>query len=251
MAQLDSGVKKILIGGNVPPRSPSYQPHFISEVEAEESLGKERYFRWLSRLVMLCAFVSLSFFLSSTLVIFRLAPEIIVEPLLLVSNQTDSKNLVRYEPIAENMPSLKQMTEMFIKQYVIMRNTVVIDEREMTTRWGIGGIVQYLSSEDVYADFVGPFASDVGRLYNRDYSSEVYIDRIGKEGENSPSWTVDFTVHHLSQSRNNTGTMTLKTERFRASVTPRYYPGRKLVTRRLVNPLGFMVEKYNQSEIRE
>lgn len=251
MAQLDSGVKKILISGNVPPKSSAYQPHFISEVEKEEAFGKERYFRWLSRLVMLCAFVSLSFFLSSTLVIFRLAPEIIVEPLLLVSNQTDSNNLVRYEPIATNMPSLKQMTEMFIKQYVIIRNTVVIDEQEMKTRWGLGGIIQYLSSEEVYSDFVGPFAEDVGRLYNREYSSEVYIDRIGKESETSPSWTVDFTVHHLSQGRSSSGTMTLKTEKFRASITPRYYPERKLVTRRLVNPLGFMVEKYNQSEIRE
>lgn len=251
MAQLDSGVKKILISGKVPPQNTAYQPHFISEVEAEESQGKERYFRWLSRLVMLCAFLSLSFFLSATLVIFRLAPEIIVEPLLLVSNQSDSNNLVRYEPIAENMPSLKQMTEMFIKQYVIMRNTVVIDEREMTTRWGLGGIIQYLSSDEVYSDFVGRNAEDVTRMYDQEYSSEVYIDRIGKEGENLPSWTVDFTVHHLSQKRSNTGTMTLRTEKFRASITPRYYPERKLVTRRLVNPLGFMVVKYNQSEIRE
>ena len=251
MAQLDNGVKKILISGNVPSRSRSYQPHFISEVEAEESYGKERYFRWLSRLVMLCALISLSFFLCSTLVIFRLAPEIIVEPLMLVGSQSDSNNLVRYEPITEKMPSLKQMTEMFIKQYIIIRNTVIIDEQEMTTRWGVGGIIQCLSSESVYEDFVGRNFGDVNRMYNHEYSSEVYIDRIGKEGKNSPSWTVDFTIHHLSQGRNNMGSMKLKTERFRASITPRYHPERRLVTRRLVNPLGFTVDKYNQSEIRE
>lgn len=251
MAQLGSGIKKVLISGNSPAYKASYQPHFIDETDAREENGKERYFLWLSRLVMLCALVSLAFFLSATLVIFRLAPEIIVEPLLLVSNQTDSNNVVRYEPITEKMPSIKQMTEMFVRQYVIMRNTVVVDEQEMKTRWGPGGIVYFLSSESVYSDFVGRNIDSIERMYDSEYSSEVYIDNIGKEAENSPAWRVDFTVHHLSQGRNNSGAMTLKTEKFRASVTPRYHPERKLITRRLVNPLGFTVEKYNQSEIRE
>lgn len=250
MAQLGNGEKKILLTGNVSPRA-SYQPHFISETDADEESGRGRYFLWLSRLVMLCAFVSLAFFLCATLVIFRLAPEIIVEPLLLVSNQTDSDNVVRYESINEKMPSIKQITEMYIKQYVITRNTVVLDEQEMKTRWGLGGIIYFMSTPEVYYDFVGNNAEAVGNMYDGEYSSEVYIDYLDKESENSPSWRVDFTIHHLSQNRNSGWAMTLKTEKFRASITPRYHPERKIVARRLVNPLGFTVEKYNQSEIRE
>lgn len=247
--QLESGTKKILLTGKSPEQK-AYQPHFIDAMQEDETHGKERYFLWLSRLVMLCAVLSLGFFLCSTLVIFRLAPEIIVEPLMLVANQKDSESMVRYEPINTKMPSLKQMTEMFVKQYVIMRNTVINDEQEMTTRWGYGGIVHYLSSPDVYDEFVGKNAQNIKFMYDNEYSSEVYIEKAVKD-EITSAWTVDFAVHNLSRGRNSTGALTLKTLRYRASVTPRYYPERYFVARRLVNPLGFTVIKYNQSEIRE
>jgi len=247
--QLEDGTKKILLTGKSPQKN-AYQPHFIDEMDEDETRGKKRYFLWLSRLVMLCAVIALGFFLCSTLVIFRLAPEIIVEPLMLVANQKDSASMVRYEPINTQMPSLKQMTEMFVKQYVIMRNTVINDEQEMTTRWGYGGIVHYLSSEEVYKEFVGKNAQRVTAMFDNEYSSEVYIERAVKD-EITSAWTVDFAVHNLSRGRNSSGALTLKTLRYRASVTPKYYPERHFVARRLINPLGFTVVKYNQSEIRE
>ena len=251
MAQLDNGTKQILLAGTATEKKAGYQPHFISEINRNETSGKEIYFMWLSRLVILCAITSLAFFLCSTLVIFRLAPEIIVEPLLLVANQKDSESMVRYEPMTTKMPSLKQMTEMFIKQYIIMRNTVVNDDAEMVTRWGPGGIVHYMSSREVYSDFIGNHRDHIGQMYDKEYSSEVSIDSIARESENSPVWRVDFSVHNLSHGRNSTGALTLKTVRYRASVTPKYFPEKSVVVRRLINPLGFTVVKYNQSEIRE
>lgn len=250
MAQLGDGLKRPLLAGQNMKKPAGYQPHFLSESDNQETSNKSVYFLWLSRLVMLCAIVSLSFFLSSTLVIFRLAPEIIVEPLLLVANQKDSESMVRYEPITEKMPSIKQLTEMYVRQYVIMRNTVVNDEKEMTTRWGPGGIVNYLSADDVYMDFVGKNIKNVNKMFDKGYSSEVYIDAVGRE-ENSPSWWVIFTVFNLSSDRNETGALTLKITRYKAAVTPRYYSYRHLLKARLINPLGFTVIKYNQSEIRE
>ena len=159
-------VKKKLISGKAPSFNRS-EPgvEFLSELSDADKSSKEIYFRWLSRLVMLCCVVSLSFFLCSSLVIFRLAPEIIVEPLLLIK-QSDSDSMVRYEPINTKMPSIRQFTEMFIKQYVIMRNTVINDEQEMKTRWGPGGIVNYLSAPDVYANFVGMNAESVDKMFD-------------------------------------------------------------------------------------
>ena len=250
MAQLGDGSKKALLTGRNPKRTTEFKPHFLNEYERQEATNKSIYFLWLSRLVMLCAIISLSFFLSSTLVIFRLTPEIVVEPLMLVANQKDSDNMVRFEAITEKMPSIKQLTEMYIKQYVIMRNTVVNDEREMTTRWGPGGIVNYLSSADVYNEFIGENAKNVNKMFDKGYSSEVYIDSIGRE-ENSPAWWVVFTVYNLSTDRNESGSLTLKILRYRASITPRYYAYRRLLKARLINPLGFTVIKYNQSEIRD
>ena len=87
---------------------------------------------------------------------------------------------------------------MFVKQYVIMRNTVINDEREMRTRWGPGGIVAYMSTSDVYREFVGMNAYKIENMFDNDFSSEVRIDRIGKIGENNPVWVVYFTVFNFS-----------------------------------------------------
>ncbi len=250
MAQLGDGAKRILIADGNRKSNAGYRPHFINDVRQETTSSKEVYFRWLSRLVILCAIISLGFFLSSTLVIFRLSREIVVEPLLII-NQKDSENVVRYEPIDKKMPSEKQLTEMFIRQYIIVRNTVINDEQEMRTRWGPGGIVQYMSSPEVYWDFVGKNVKTIDKMFDNGYSSEVQIDKIGKESEDSPAWLVTFTTFNLSKARNSSGSLTLKTMRYKASITPAYIPERRLLRTRLLNPIGFTVIKYNQSEIRE
>lgn len=252
MAELGQGEKKLAItnAGNRSDNS-SYQPTYVTDVEDETTSAKEVYFRWLSRLVILCAVLSLSFFLCATLVIFRLAPEIVVEPLL-ITTQTDSENMVRYEPISQKMPSIQQFTEMYIKQYVIFRNTVINDMEEMRTRWGPGGIVNYLSSPTVYHEFVGKNEKSINKMFSNDYSSEVRIDSVQKESENSPAWYVNFTVYNLSRNHiGESGALVLKTVRYRASITPKYYPDRRAIYARIVNPLGFTVVKYNQDIIRE
>ena len=255
MAQLENGNKQVYLtdakASQREQTQPQYKPKYITDSESTTTSSKEVYFRWLSRLVVLCAVLSLGFFLCSTLVIFRLAPEIIVEPLLII-NQNDSKTMVRYEPITTKMPSLRQFTEMYIRQYVILRNTVINDFDEMRTRWGPGGLVHYYSVPRVYAAFVGQNARQVNKMFNDEYSSEVRIDTIGKISENNPAWEVTFTVYNLSRShQGKDGALVLKTVRYKASVTPKFYPERAVVFPRLINPLGFTVIKYSQDEIRE
>ena len=249
MSELDNGVKTVLLTDRNLSVNNTGDSAFMTD--KEEKSAREVYFRWLSRLVMLCAVVSLGFFLCASLVIFRMAPEIIVQPLLIIS-QDGSDNMVRYEPITKNMQSIKKFTELYIKQYVIMRNSVVNDEQEMRTRWGPGGIVHYLSTPIVYNDFVGKNAKKVDKMFDADSSKEVRIDSIGKVSENSPAWTVYFTIYNLSSKAvDNSGALTLKTTRMKASITPQFIPERAAIFPRLINPLGFTVMKYNQDVIRE
>lgn len=243
-------VRKLLTDNNKASQE-DVKLQYITDDKINNNSMKEIYFRWLSRLVVICAVLSLGLFLSASLVIFRLAPEIIVEPLLIIS-QNDSETMVRYEPITNKMPSLKQMTELFVRQYVIIRNTVINDEQEMRTRWGPGGIIAYLSTPRVYHEFVGEHIDNISSMFDNEYSSEVRIDSIHKISENSPAWIVNFTIYNLSRSRTGkSGALTLKKTKMRASVTPRFIPERRTVFARLINPLGFTVMKYNQDEIRE
>lgn len=250
MAELGNGTQRRLITDRNS-SSATYQPQYVTDEDMSRDTGKETYFRWLARLVILCAILSLGLFLSASLVIFRLAPEIIVEPLLII-NQSDSENMVRYEPITMKMPSFKQLMEMYIKQYVIMRNTVINDFQEMRTRWGPGGIVHYMSSPFVYHQFVGENAEQTGKMFDNDYSSEVHIDSLNRVSDTGWAYIVNFTVYNLSRSRNGSdGALTLKKIRMRAAITPKFIPSRRALFPRLINPLGFTVMKYNQDEIRD
>jgi type IV secretory pathway component VirB8 len=248
LAVLGDGTQKLYItdGKN---EQKVFQQQYLTDDDIVTTSAKLVYFRWLSRLVILCAVLSLSFFLASSLVIFRLAPEILVEPLLIIG-QNSSEEVVRYEPMNTKMSSLKQMTEMFVKQYVIMRNTVINDEREMRTRWGPGGIVNYMSAPDVYYDFVGANIGSVNRMFDNNFSSEVKIERLYKDTEDSPAWFIEFTVFSLSKRRESSGALSLKINRYKASLTPKFIPERALIRPRLLNPLGFTVIKYKQDEIR-
>ncbi len=249
MAVLGDGTQKLYITDGKSEQK-VFQQQYLTDDDIVTTSAKLVYFRWLSRLVILCAVLSLSFFLASSLVIFRLAPEILVEPLLIIG-QNSSEEVVRYEPMNTKMSSLKQMTEMFVKQYVIMRNTVINDEREMRTRWGPGGIVQYMSAPPVYAEFVGQNAAKIENMFDGEYSSEVRIDKIGKIGENNPVWVVNFTVFNLARNQETGGSLVLKEGKYRASVTPRFFEARGFVSPRLINPLGFTVMKYSQDKVRD
>ena len=249
MAVLGDGTQKLYIT-DAKSEKKVFQQQYITDEDIVTTSAKLVYFRWLSRLVVLCAVLSLSFFLCSSLVLFRLAPEILVEPLLIIG-QNSSDEVVRYEPMNVKMSSLKQMTEMFVKQYVTVRNTVINDEREMRTRWGPGGIVHYMSSPQVYAEFVGQNAAKIENMFDGEYSSEVRIDKIGKISANSTVWVVNFTVFNLSRNQATGGALVLKETRYRASVTPSFFDFRGFVSPRLINPMGFTVMKYSQDMIRE
>ena len=106
------------------------QREFVSEAEKEVEGFKLKYYMWLSRLFIFFSVISLSVFMSSSLALFKLAPQVSVEPFLIIK-QDNSDGIVRYEPIALDMASKKQLMELFVKQYVILRNTIIRDEKEM------------------------------------------------------------------------------------------------------------------------
>ena len=80
MAVLENGSQTLYITDGKKEDN-NIRQQYITDDEIVTTSSKLVYFRWLSRLVILCAVLSLSFFLCSSLVVLRLAPEILVEPL--------------------------------------------------------------------------------------------------------------------------------------------------------------------------
>lgn len=246
--QLQNGVEHLAITDAAHPI-----PHteYVTDQIAELRSAKEAYYCWLSRLVTLLAVLSLLFFASASLVLFKLAPEVQVEPFLLYQ-QDNSQTMVRYEVISPDMASARQIMENFIRQYIIIRNSVISDTKEMQSRWYNGGIVSYLSSLKVFSEFEKPARDALDRFLADNTVRDVEIISVSKVGgENSPVWKVDFRTYDLSPEIRNqqSGGMVLTTHYWTASVTAFFVRERMFMSKRLMNPLGFTVTRYSQAEV--
>ena len=224
---------------------------FIDNFEQTESSLKLTYYMWLSRFFIILAFLSLLLFLSSSLALFRLAPQVKVKPFLIIS-QDSSDMLVRAENIALNMPSRDKLTEMYIRQYVEMRNTVIDDDTEMRMRWQPGGIVNFLSAPVVFNAFSTYREKVWSSLIGKGAVQEVEIvsvDRVG--GKSSPIWKVDFKTYTLSGQNTDSRTLdlTMEVRYWTASVTAVFIKERMFLGKRLINPLGFTVLRYSQTQV--
>lgn len=223
---------------------------FISSTE-EETSAKLNYYMWLSRLFIFFCSLSLIVFISTTLALFDLAPRVSVEPFLIIK-QDSSDSIVRSEAIETDMPSKKQLMKIFVEQYVILRNTIIRDEAEMKLRWYPGGMVNFLSSDYVFYVF-NEYRKNIWKtMLDTKIVREIEIisaDKLG--GEKSPVWKVDFVTYDLSeyQRDNKTRGLTLRTRYWTASVTAYFLKERQFVGLRLINPLGFTVTRYSQTEV--
>lgn len=224
---------------------------FATEAESEVVSKKLKYYMWLSRLFIFTSTLTLVFFMCSSLVIFRLSPQVTVEPFLII-NQDSSARMVRYEPITQDMASKNKLMELFLKQYVILRHTIINDPIEMRTRWSAGGMINFLSSPWVFNEFAYKSPEAQAQVIERGMSREVEIISIGKVGINEQSmvWKVDFKTYDLSESdRSSTGGLRLTTTYWTASITAQFIPYRMFISRRLINPLGFTVTRYSETQV--
>ena len=224
---------------------------FISETEEEVSSAKLTYYMWLSRLFIFFCTISLIIFMSTSLALFDLAPRVSVEPFLIIK-QDSSDSIVRSEAIETDMPSKKQLMKIFIEQYVILRNKIIRDEAEMKLRWYPGGMINFLSSDYVFSVFDEYRRNIWKTMLDSKIVREIEIisaDKLG--GEKSPVWKVDFVTYDLSeyQRDNKTRGLTLRTRYWTASVTAYFFKERQFVGLRLINPLGFTVTRYSQTEV--
>ncbi len=224
---------------------------FIEKLEKEKNSIKLYYYIWLSRFYIFCATVSLIFFMSASLSLFKLAPNVFVEPLMIMGPD-DSAGVVRAEAMTDNMASKDKMLEIFMRNYVIIRNSIIPDDKEMQTRWMPGGMMNFLSSYPIFAEFSKNRETILKNAVAQKLSRTVQIDSIGKVGgDKSPVWKVNFTTFDLSPSdvQGELGAMRLTSQKWTASISAKFYDNRLFMGRRLLNPLGFTVISYSQAPV--
>lgn len=227
-------------------------PEFIDKLEREAEGFKMIYYLWLSRFFIATTIASLLFLISASLALFKLAPMVAVEPFLVI-NQDSSDNIVREEPISLDMASKDKMMETFIRQYIIVRNTVINDPLEMRSRWMRGGMVNFYSSPEVFSPFETWVVGAWENIFMQALVREVEIISVSRQGgKKSPIWKVDYKTYDLYDEQGKTQAQkesTLRVRYWTASITAYFIKDRMFLGRRLINPLGFTVTRYSQTEV--
>ena len=235
---------------------PEKAPDFITEDVIEVKRAKMVYYKWISRLMTALCVVSLSYGICATLVILVLVPRILVDAQIFVEF-SDSQSLVKREYINAHMDSREQMMINSMKQYVELRNTFIRDELEMKKRWMWGGLVSFLSTKSVYKKFQKEYPKIQKELTSTKTSRSVEILSVERSGgENSYVWKVEFKTYDFKYNLEDSNITTdenlgpqIKERFWTANITTRAFPDRRIAYKRLLNPLGFTVLNYYQSEI--
>lgn len=232
-----------------------YTIDYITENVAEERRAKVIYYKWISRFMAFLATISLCYGIATTLAIFRLVPRIMYDAQIFVKDPHDSRLLVKREHIDPRMESREKIMINFIKQYVELRNTFIQDEIEMRKRWLWGGLVSYLSTYQVYKDFERTYPYLTQEMQELQASRAVEVLSVERSGgEKSYVWKVEFKTYDYTYGADqNYGDTNIKPkiiERYWTANIRCYANSRRRTSyRRMLNPLGFVVISYYQSEI--
>ena len=213
----------------------------------EDSLvvnASEKRYLWTARAFAVVTAISLCCNLILLLTISNVLPLYRVEPYLLTLSNKDEQvyNIV---PYTRSMESQKSITETFVREYVLLRTTLLSDVEEMQSRWQVGGDLQEMSSNLVYNDFLNNTGKKLMQRMRQDgLTSNVRLLTVNEIGDSL--WQVEYVVDYYLPS-----SYTPRTIKYRASLKIQYQPRRVQYKERLKNPVGFKVISYGTKQIKE
>lgn len=222
-----------LIGGAArqPQRQARNEDVFVANV------GEKRYL-WTARAFAIITAISLCCNIVLILAIMQVLPLYRVEPFLLTF-QNKEEQVYNIQPIKGRMEDQKAITEVFVRQYVLLRSSFDRDVQEMEARWMPGGPVQEMSSSAVYTEFLEKTAKKALDLIRaRSLQRNVRILTVNELGRGL--WQVEYETQDMYPDSPapevNYWTASLRIAYNRKSVK---------YGERLKNPVGFMVVRYS------
>ena len=219
-----------LIGGQ-PQRQARNEDVFVANV------GEKRYL-WTARAFAIITAISLCCNIVLILAIMQVLPLYRVEPFLLTF-QNKEEQVYNIQPIKGRMEDQKAITEVFVRQYVLLRSSFDRDVQEMEARWMPGGPVQEMSSSAVYTEFLEKTAKKALDLIRaRSLQRNVRILTVNELGRGL--WQVEYETQDMYPDSPapevNYWTASLRIAYNRKSVK---------YGERLKNPVGFTVVRYS------
>ena len=214
-------------------------PQLAEVSELSVDLLRERRYLWTARAFAIVSAVALCVNLVLLLAIGSLLPLKRVEPYLLTF-QNKEEQVVRIQPLSKNMAAEDVISEAMIRQYVMLRNTMMSDIDEMSFRWGPDGPIRWMSSSSVYNQFNKTVKDWLSRIKLEGLTREVRIESVVR---NQNIWIIYIVTRDMLPEAEEPAV-----SRWRIRMAIRYFAKDQNEVKyinRLKNPLGFSVEGYS------
>lgn len=227
-------------GGQMPKPRPKPKPRTNKAVEdiIVISASEKRYL-WTARAFALIVAISLCCNFVLILAITQLIPLYRVEPFLLTFESREEQ--VYDIQQLQNMEDQKSVTEVFVREYVLLRSAFTNDIQEMEARWMPGGQLQEMSSSAVYQAFVDKTATRaLNIIRTKGLVRTVRIMTVNELGRGL--WQVEYETRDMYPDSRQP-----QIDYWTASLRIAY---RKKIVKygeRLNNPVGFTVTRYSLS----
>lgn len=227
-------------------RRPAPRPANKAKAQKDDvfvaNIAEKRYL-WTARAFAIITALSLCCNIILILAIFQVVPLYRVEPFLLTF-QDRSEQVYNIQPVTVELRNRKAITEVFVREYVLLRSSFSSDVSEVEARWMPGGPIQEMSTNQVYQDFLDNVAKKaVSIIKNQGMTRDVKILSVNELTDGV--WQVEYETKDMypDSAEPEVGYWT-------ASMTVGYR--RKTVKHgdRLKNPVGFTVGRYALSRNR-
>lgn len=209
---------------------------FVANIAEKRYLWTARAFAVVTALSLCCNVVLI-------LAIFQVLPLYRVEPFLLTF-QNRSEQVYNIQPITTELRNRKAITEVFVREYVLLRSTFSSDVAEVEARWMPGGPIQEMSDNKVYQDFVDSVAKKaIDIIRNQGMERSVKILSVNELADGV--WQVEYETKDMYPD-----SVQPEISYWTASLNVGYRRKSVKYGERLKNPVGFTVVKYALSRNR-
>lgn len=228
-------VKQQLIGSNKAPMSrnaAAYRENVVVN-------ASEKRYLWTARAFAVIVAISICCNLVLMLAIMQLVPLNRVEPFLLTFENKEEQ-VYDIVPIG-NMIEQKAITEVFVREYVLLRSAFVNDVKEMEARWGENGQLREMSTEAIYKSFFEKTAKRaLEEIRTKGLIRVVRIMTVNELGKGL--WQVEYETRDMYADSTSP-----QISYWTATLKIRYRKKNVKYGERLNNPIGFTVETYSLS----
>ncbi len=203
---------------------------FVANIAEKRYLWTARAFAIITALSVCCNIVLI-------MAIFQIIPLYRVAPFLLTF-QNQSERVYNITPITGELRNYRAITEVFVRDYVLQRSTFDHNLDVDKARWNPGGIIQELSTPQIYQEFwdnVGKKA--LSMIKDKGMERKIKILSINELSNNI--WQVEYEA-----SDTYPDSLSPEISYWTATLTVNYRRKTVKYGERLKNPLGFTVVKY-------